>query len=269
MKRLIKIEWLKISKNRVFWVTLAAYVLTIILVLLGLRSAVISINKNMSEATHGMTVLPTEIYQFPYIWHNLTFIAKYVKIFIGILMILLVSNEFYYNTLRQNLINGMSRLEFIWSKFIDGILLATTSTFLLFIFGLIAGIINTPDISIGIVFSKLIFIPGYFLMIISYLTFIMMLSIILRKAVLAMGILLVYSYIIEPILSWKFEESFGQYLPMQAFNGLILAPKTTLFSMFNIKTVSNSIEPMNIFLSIAYASIFFGISYWVLKKRDL
>lgn len=269
MIRLIKIEWIKISRNRVFWVTLAAYVITIIAVLIGMREAINSINRNMSEATNGMTVLPSEIYRFPHVWHNLTFIGKYVKIFIGILMILLVTNEFYYNTLRQNMINGLTKLEFLWAKFIDGVLLALVATILIFLFGIIYGFFNTSDISFSILIEKLIFLPGYFLMIIGYLTFILMLSILLKKAVLAMGILLVYSYIVEPILAWKLEESIGPFLPIQAFNGLIIAPKTTLFTLFKVKTASNGIDPTNIVLTLIYTAIFFGISYLVLKKRDL
>jgi len=269
MKRLIYIEWIKISRNRVFWITLAAYVVTIILVLLGMRSAINSINSNVSEVTNGMTVLPNEIFRFPHIWHNLAYIAKYIKIFIGILMILLVTNEIYYNTLRQNLINGMTRMEFVWSKFIDGVLLALFSTVILFAFGLLAGFINTNEIEFDKIFSKIIFLPGYFLMVVGYLTFIMMLSILLRKAILTMGIVLVYGYIIEPILSWKFSDSFGSYLPIQAFNGLILAPKTKLFSIFHMKTSSNSIDMTNIVLTLVYTAIFFAISYYVLKKRDL
>ncbi|MBN2747553.1 MAG: ABC transporter permease [Bacteroidales bacterium] len=269
MMRLIYIEWIKISRNRVFWITLAAYVLTILAVLIGMRAAIISINTNMAQATNGMTVLPSEIYRFPHVWHNLTFIGKYIKIFVGILMILLVTNEFYYNTLRQNVINGLTRLEFVWSKFVDGVLLSAFATLLVFLFGLISGFLTTSDMEFSQIFQKMVFIPGYFLMLVCYLTLIMMLAFLLKKAVLAMGILLVYSYIIEPILAWRFDESIGPFLPVQVFNGLIMAPKTPLFALFNIKTVSNGIDPMNIFLSLGYATVFFAISFLTLKKRDL
>ncbi len=269
MKRLIKIEWLKISRNRVFWVTLAAYILTILMILWGIRSAIISINKNVAEATHGMTILPADIYTFPHVWHNITFLAKYVKIFLGILMILLVTNEFYYNTMRQNIINGMTRLEFVWSKFIDAILLALFSTAMLFVFSLITGLVNTKHLAAGDIFSKMEFIPGYFLMISAYLSFIMMLAVLLRKAVLTMGILLAWGYILEPILAWKFADSFGPYLPIQCFNGLIVAPKTPLFTMMNVKTASNGIDLTYTMLTVIYMALFFFVSYWVLRKRDL
>jgi ABC-2 type transport system permease protein len=269
MMRLFYIEWLKISRNRVFWITLAAYVVTIIAVLIGMRSAIISINTNMSNATNGMTVLPAEIYRFPHVWHNLTFIGKYIKIFIGILMILLVTNEFYYNTLRQNIINGLTKSEFVISKFIDGVLLALVATSIMFLFGLIAGFANTTSLGFSMIFSKIEFLAGYFLMLVGYLTFVMFLAFLLRKVVLAMGILLVYSYIIEPILLWRLPKSISQFLPMESFNGLIIAPKTTLFSLFNMKTTSDGIEFQNIILTLAYIALFSAVSYWMLKKRDL
>ena len=269
MIRLIKIEWLKISRNRVFWVTVGAYIVTIILILWGMRSAINSFNTNISEATNGVSLLPSEIYKFPHVWHNLAYITKHVKIFVGILMILLVTNEMYYNTLRQNLINGMTRLEFIWSKFIDGVILSLFATLLLFVFGLVSGLINTETLEFSKIFSKMVFLPGYFLMVLGYLTMIMMLAVLLRKAILTMGILLAYGYILEPILSWKFSESFGPYLPINVFNDLILAPKTTLFTMLHIQTSSNEINSLNIVLTLVYSGIFFSISYYALKKRDL
>jgi ABC-2 type transport system permease protein len=269
MMRLITIEWIKISRNRVFWVTLGAYVLTMIAVLIGMRAAIININESMAEATNGMTVLPSEIYKFPHVWHNLAFIGKFLKIFIGILMILLVTNEFYYNTLRQNVINGLTKLEFVWAKFIDGLLLALVATFVLFVFGLIAGFINTPEIAFDKIVQKMIFLPGYFLMVVGYLTMIIMLSFLLKKAVLSMGILMVYSYIAEPLLAWWQSDTIGPYLPNQAFNGLIIAPKTPLFTLFNVKTASNGVDPINIGLTLAYTALFFAISYWVIKRRDL
>lgn len=269
MIKLIKTEWIKISRNRIFWITLAAYVVTIILILTGMRAAINSINQNMSEATSGMTILPAEIYRFPHVWHNLTFITKYIKFFIGILMILLVSNEFYYNTLRQNIITGMSRRDFIAAKFIDGLMLAFFATLLIFVFGLVAGIITTKDISFHSIFAQIEFIPGYFLMLSVYLSFILMLSVILRKAVLTMGILFTYELIIENFLLWKLPDSIDRFLPVNAINGLIIAPRTKLFAMFHVKTASNGIDPVNIAISVGYMILFLWISYKILNKRDL
>lgn len=268
MKKLIQIEWLKVSRNRVFWITLGAYILTIIMILVGVRQAIISFNTNVSEATGGMSVLPTEIFKFPWVWHNLAFLAKFIKIFIAIVMILIVTNEFYYNTLRQNLINGMSRLEFVWSKFIDAVILAAFAAIILFLFGFVSGLINTPNLRFDAIFSKIHFVLGYFLMLVGYLSFVMMIAVLLRKAILSMGILIVYSYIIENIINWKFP-AIGKFLPGEVFNGFILAPKTVLFDMLKVQTASNSIPIFNLVMTLVYTSLFFYITYLVLKKRDL
>ncbi len=269
MLRLIKIEWRKIYTNRIFWATFAAYILTYIAILLVIRNIIGNINDNMAQASGGMKVLPDEIYKFPFVFHNLAFLSKYIKVFLGLVAVLLVTNEYTYNTLKQNIITGITKMEVMISKMIDIVFLALVSTILIFVFGLVAGFITSSDYEISEIFERMVFLPSYFLLVLNYLAFTMMLGIILRKAVLALGVLLVYSYILEPILSWKFGDSFGEYLPLNQASNLVMAPKNMLFTMLKVNTTSNTVELQSVIISTLYIALFFGISYYILKRRDL
>ncbi|MDC1229901.1 ABC transporter permease, partial [bacterium] len=57
------------------------------------------------------------IFNFPIIWHITTFFASYFKFFFAIVVVSMIGNEYSNKTLKQNLIDGLSKKEFILSKF--------------------------------------------------------------------------------------------------------------------------------------------------------
>jgi len=56
----------------------------------------------------------------------------------------MMANEYSYGTLKQNLIDGMSKKEFILSKFITVVAFSIVSTLFVFITSLILGLIFHP-----------------------------------------------------------------------------------------------------------------------------
>ena len=73
------------------------------------------------------------IYQFPDIWHNITYVAGFLKFILAIYMIISITNEMTYDTLRQNIMNGLSRVDFIISKLVLVFLLSVGSTLFVFV----------------------------------------------------------------------------------------------------------------------------------------
>ena len=270
MKRLFRIELRKIVHNRIFWITFGGYVLTLLLILLGMQRQLSRVNENLSEgSTKFIPLLPTEIYSFPHVWHNLTYIASFLMIFLAVVMVILVTNEFSYNTMRQNLINGMSRMELVLSKFVDAVMLSIIATVFLFIFGLISGFATTSHIEFADIFSKIPYLGAYFLMVLGFLTFAMMLAFLIKKPALVLGTLLLYNYIIEPLSAWKFNESFGNYMPLKSLNFLVEVPDIALFSFFGAGPKFHGIQFIFVFLGILYTAAFFGIAYYSIKQKDL
>jgi len=270
MKRLFKIELRKIIHNRIFWITISGYIITLLLILLGMQKQLTRINEGLASGSKGfIPMLPTEIYSFPHVWHNLAYIASFLMIFLGVVMVILVTNEFAYNTMRQNLINGMSRFELVLSKFVDAIMLSTIATVFIFIFGLLAGFASTSNIEFADIFSKIAYIGAYFLMVLGFLSFAMMLAFLIKKPALVLGALLLYNYIIEPLTAWKFSESIGNYLPLKSLNFLIEVPDIALFSFFGAGPKYHGIQFMYVALGVFYTAVFFGIAFYSIKQKDL
>ena len=144
MKRLLSIEFQKIWKNKASKVLLIAY-----FVLLSFIALIASIK--FSIGTFEIRIADQGIFNFPYIWHFNSYIAALFKIFLAIVIVSMMANEYTYGTLKQNLIDGLSKKEFIISKFIVVVTFALASTVFIFIMSLILGYSFSSYNEIGIV----------------------------------------------------------------------------------------------------------------------
>ncbi len=269
MIRLLKIELKKILTYRTFWVLTVLYLLSLIIVLGSLQAFLDGVVNN-SDIPENIQIPTLSIYIFPDIWHNLTYIASArfsFKVILAIIVIILITNEYSYRTIRQNIITGLSRTEFLFAKVYIIILLCLVSTIILFFTGLFLGIVHTSDFSMAVLSNKMEFLIVYFLELFVYLTFAMFISILLRKAGLAIGLLLLYT-ILEPIIKLSIPGNLGKYLPLEAMNDLIHLPNTSLMKLMGIK-FQEYIAFADVAVAIAYGVIFVFLSWVLLRYRDL
>jgi len=214
------------------------------------------------------------IYNFPDIWQNISFAASaryFIKIIPGILIIILVTNEYNYLTIRSNIYSGMSRGQFLMSKILFILMIAFLSTLLLFLSGLYLGLTQSITKEFSMVFSKMEFLAAYFLEFTTFLAFCLMTGIIIRKAGPALIVLFLY-FMIEPILEYKLSKPIGSFLPLKVMNHVITSPNTSLIKIKTPEFNFNFQETLS-FASVShcviYLFIFILISYLIIKKRDL
>ena len=106
MLRLLSIELHKIRYNK------ASKVLTIIY--FGLLTCIALIAAiRFDFAGFRFDITTTGIFNFPYIWHFNTWVASTIKFFLLLVIVSMTANEYSYKTLKQNLIDGISKKEFI------------------------------------------------------------------------------------------------------------------------------------------------------------
>ena len=110
---LLKIEYYKVKNYNTFWVILAIYAALVPLTFLGIGQ--IDFPFFPSKET---------LFGFPTIWGFLTWIASWWNILLGVLIVVLVCNDIAFKTQRQNVIDGMSRKQYIFGKFTFFTLLA-------------------------------------------------------------------------------------------------------------------------------------------------
>ncbi len=267
MIKLLKIDFKKIRGSKVFWILTGLYALLIILFFFGIQGFL----DDLAEEANKKSPIPLpglSAYSLPDIWHNLVYIAGFFKIFLGVVVIILITNEYSYKTIRQNVISGMSRWDFLGSKLLTIGVISFGAMLLVFFIGLILGIIHTDDISFGILFGKTEFLLAYFLEIFAFLTLALLIGILVKRSGFAIGLLLLYYYIVEPVGRYYLPDEIDAYLPKQAIGTLVDIPNTSIMRLFGVQ-FQDYISIVDTLIVVAYVALFIGLSYWILKKRDL
>lgn len=267
MIRLLKIELKKLIYNKTFWILLGLYALILGLVFWSVQTFINDIVKETGK-TVPIPVTKISLYSFPGIWHNLTFISGYLKLILAIVVIIFITNEYSYRTIRQNIITGLSRFEFLISKLLMVGLLAFGATLFLYINGLILGLLNTSELTFTIIFQKNIFLFAYFLELFAFMTLALMIGILVKRSGFALGLLALYYYIVEPILNYKLPYSIGEYLPIKAIANLIDVPNTSIMKLVGLN-FREYISLTDTIITIAYICLFSYLMFLVLRKRDL
>ena len=278
MKRLLSIELQKIWKNKASRVLTLTY-----FILLTFIALIASIKFDLG--VFKLHLAEMGIFNFPFIWHFNTYIAAILKLFLAIVIVSMMANEYSYGTLKQNLIDGMSKKEFILSKFLTILLFALVSTVFIFILSLILGFSFSSYTEIGIVFSDLDYLLGYFIKLIGFFSFCLFLGILVKRSAFALGFLLVWNIIegiLKGILTFKiFPDSkiaayITQFFPLESMSNLIVEPFSRLSVVKSIGTqigIENTkdygVHFSSIVIVLSWTLIFNFLSYRLLKNRDL
>jgi ABC-2 type transport system permease protein len=272
MIKLLQIELRKIMPYKMFWVMTGIYVLALAFFSYGLPSLIDYFT--MRSKVPEVKLLINFLYNFPDIWQNLAWAASlrfFIKIFLGMIMIVLVTNEYSFLTIRNNIINGLSRTDFLLSKVYLAILFSLAATLLIFLTGTVLGLSYSSTINFHVFFGKMIFLLGYFVETLTFLLFSLMVSILVRRTGFAIGLLFVYP-IMELIIQQKVPESVQPYLPLNAMNHILRTPNTSLIQFhspeFNVD-LQTGLNGQDILVALLYAALFIGVSLWVIRKRDL
>ncbi|UOK41175.1 MULTISPECIES: ABC transporter permease [Flavobacterium] len=278
MKRLLNIELQKLWKNHASRVLIITY-----FVLICFISLVASIKFDLGP--FKFNAADSGIFNFPYIWHFNTYFVAWLKLFLAVVIVSMIANEYSYGTLKQNLIDGMSKKEFILSKFLTVLLFAGISTVFVFIVTLILGYSFSSYNEIGIVFSDLEYLMAYFIKLVAFFSFCLFLGILIKRSAFALGFLMVW-FFIEKVtygIMGKFvfddfdrANTIFKFFPLESMSNLIIEPISRLNF---IKTVSTQIGVENIkdynvhfssiFIALIWTVIFVIMSFKILKKRDL
>lgn len=279
MKRLLSIEFQKLFKNRASKFLILTY-----FILLSFIALIASIK--FEFGSFRLHIAEQGIFNFPYIWHFNTYIASIFKLFLAIVIVSMMANEYSYGTLKQNLIDGISKKEFIFSKFLTVIVFSLASVVFIFLLSLILGYSFSSYSEISIVISDLEYLLAYFIKLIGFFSFCLFLGILIKRSAFALGFLLVWNIaegIVSGLLRWKiFPDTtiyakINQFFPLESMSNLIKEPFSRLSA---IKSIENSITGENaikdygvhfgeVAIVLVWTVIFIYLSYWILRKRDL
>lgn len=273
MIRLLKIELNKQINYRAFWLICGLYIFALLALVFGMP-AIIDYMIEKQPQWQELKLFKKVVFNLPDVWQNISFVASlriFIKPILGLIVVVIISNEFSYNTVRMNIMQGLSRNEFILGKVLIITLFAFISTLLIFLSGTYLGLSHSIKIDFAHFFGKMWFLAGYFIEIWSYLAFALLIGFLIRKTGFAIITLMGYM-MIEPVLAHYMPDNSGQYLPLNAINNVLTSPNTSLMEIksanFNFDFQTHIIAG-DALLALSYGFLFIAIIWLILKKRDI
>lgn len=278
MFRLLDIELHKLKKSRASrWLIITYFVLLLCIALIA------SIKFDIGPVQFHLA--EQGIFNFPYIWHFNTFIAAFFKVFLLLVIVSMISNEYSNKTLKQNLIDGLSKKEFILSKFYTVILFSLVSTLFVFFISIILGLFYSDYNELSIIFSDLDFLLAYFVKLTGFFSFGLFLGMLIKRSAFAVGAMIIwffgevisYNFLKHEILeNGEIADQIYQFAPLMSMWNLIDQPFTRLNA---VKTLANQVGEeftfdyyvhwYEIAIVLGWTAIFIFGAYLLLKKRDL
>ncbi|MFC6267652.1 ABC transporter permease subunit [Frigoriflavimonas asaccharolytica] len=280
MIRLLKLELLKNLNYRPFKVFTAIYFIVLVaLLFIGLVDIKLTDSFTLNLKEEG-------IYNFPGIWNFTTYIVAIFKIFLGLIIIFSITQEFNNRMFKQNTIDGLSREEFVLSKVITIGLFSAVSTLVVFLITLFLGFQYSESTDYKLVTEEMYMIGDYFLKLFAFFSFLLFLSVLLRKS---MFVFLSFFgwWIIEGILggiesfmkmrgvhgdillATKDKFFFSHLLPLESMSELIPNPLLRLKIAEKMGAEYTFNYPFDSLIAcIVWTIIFITGTYFLLKKRD-
>ena len=196
-----------------------------------------------------------------------------------------MSNEYSNRTLKQNLIDGLSKKEFIASKFLTVTVFSLISTLFLFIVSLILGLSFSDFTEASIIFSDMEYMIAYFVKLTGFFAFCMFLGILIKRSAFALGFLFIWwilESIVYGVLKWQIfrdseiADNIARFFPLESMSNLIKEPFSRLSAVQTAATQLGSefdkdygIHWDQLLIVIFWTTIFVFLSYRLIKKRDL
>ena len=274
MLRLLKLELQKLLLNR------TSKVLIFISFILPFTVLILSSIKIDFFGYFTLELGELGIFNFPIIWHITTFFASQFKFFFAIVVVSMIGNEYSNKTIKQNLIDGLSKKEFILSKFYTIAFFSLVATLLIGVASLLIGLYYSSYTEAGIIFRETEFLLAYFLKLVAFFSLCLFFGMLVKRSAFALAFLFIL-YILEWItfglITWQTNvdtaSNVQRFFPLHSMYKLIDQPfQRIMLTKFPDKAeffYDYGVHWHEILIVLAWTAIFVFLSYKLLKQRDL
>ncbi|HZV68772.1 MAG TPA: hypothetical protein VFG10_04480 [Saprospiraceae bacterium] len=270
LTKTIQLEYYKFRHYKPFLVILGLYVFCFLLSGLSIKSLLDWFLKQQEDddvLSHFLkSGLP--IFDFVDIWQNLAWLATIFKWIPAFLIIISVTLEYSQKTIKQNIIDGLSKKEFLLSKLSLIVVVSICSAILLFLLGLFLGLLYSPVKDIPSIFQNISFVAAYGLEVLVFLCMAMFAAFLFQRSGVTIILFLLYTACIEPILTTILQYQYKWkvwFFPVEAINRIVRVP----FQKYALRFVYDHVLIQDVLVAGAWGLIFIFLSYWLLKRRDL
>lgn len=260
------------TSYRTFWVICGLYFLTLGFTTASGMEILKWLASKGAEFGASININRVPLYHFPDIWQNLIWISGLFKIVLAVMVVISITNEYQYRTLRQNIIDGMSRWEFLQSKILTNLLLSIMSVVMILVIALFTGFIYTPKIEWNYFFVGSEFFVAYFIEVFAFLSFALMLGVLIKRSGLTI-VMLMLANMIEAIIKLNIfrssmEDQIGwlkQFFPLESITNLVPLP----FARYAFQEIQDYVALTAVAIALGWILLFNYFAYLKLKKSDI
>jgi ABC-type transport system involved in multi-copper enzyme maturation permease subunit len=267
MLHLLSIDLKKLRDYRTFWVIVGLYFLMLCMGAASGMELLKWLDRTFEGFGGSINIMRIPIYHFPDVWQNLTWCAGLLKMGLAIMTVISITNEFTYRTVRQNIIDGMSREQFLLSKVMTNLVLSALSMAMVFFIATVTGLIYSPELDFPYGFTGIGFFLAYFLEVFAFLSFALMLGVLVQRSGLTI-ILLLNSYLIELIIKSNIDDYMPgviPFFPLESIMNLVPMP----LSRYWLQEIRDYITFGSMAIALGWAVLFNYFAYLKLKKSDI
>jgi ABC-2 type transport system permease protein len=220
------------------------------------------------------------IFNFPIIWHITAFFASQFKFFFAIVVVSMIGNEYSNKTIKQNLIDGLSKKEFILSKFYTIIFFSLISTVLIGLISLCIGLYYSSYNEVSIILKETDFLLAYFVKLTGFFSLCLFFGMLVKRSAFALAfifVLFILEWLFFGLVTWQFNASIARkiqdFFPLKSMYNLIDQPfQRIAMTKFPDKTellYDYAVHWYEIAIVIGWTALFIFLSFLLLHKRDL
>ena len=264
MKQLFKIEWLKLRKLNAFYI-----ILGIFLVLL--PTWMFALNFWFSALNRGLHIFPDskEFWSFPSVWRFVTYSASWFTFLFSIVIIILTTQEFENKTLRQHVIDGLSKSQVIFGKLIVIFMLTFVMAATVFITSLAFGA-SQGEVHL---YEKIHYFFQYIVQSFCYLGLAFIIAMLIKKPALSILLYLGIQFV-EFVIGLFLPDYVYAYFPMNCIAKLTPLPILEQFVVKKAEANNQQVEFLsenwqNVMVAVITLVILYSFAYYRLKKKDL
>lgn len=208
------------------------------------------------------------LFDFVDIWQNLGWLAAIFRWIPAFMVILSVTVEYEQRTMKQNIIDGLTKWEYLFSKLALVVFISLGSALLLFLLGLFLGLLYSPVKGVSYILEHIEFVAAYGLEVFAFLCMAMFAAFVLKRSGVTIILFLLYTAFLEPfataIVHFNLEWPVWMF-PVEAINLIIRVP----FQKYWLDFVQDELVPRDILMAVAWSGVFIGLTAWLLRRRDL
>jgi ABC-type transport system involved in multi-copper enzyme maturation permease subunit len=264
----LALEYYKFRKYKPFWIIIGLFVVCYFALGLSIKSFIDYMIANREGPFEMVFETGLPLFDFVDVWQNMAYITFLFKYILAFVVIISICQEYSFRTIRQNMIDGLSRREYLLSKVGLVAILSILSGVLLLILGLVLGMLYSPVKSPEFMMQSIGFVPAYAFETFCFLAFAMFLGTLIRRSGFTIVLFVLYSLVMEPIATaiMKHEYELATwYFPIRSVNNLIHVP----FGKYIFQEVQDYVALTDLLAAGAWAGIFIWLTYLLIQRRDV